>query len=1159
MPTMNWEVFAKDPRSTTIPNDGVTEVGLPTTQKEWDVLRWELSSFVCEGEYERGLERILSTYLANLDQAVQPAAWVSGFYGSGKSHLVRVLEYLWSDVTFPDGATARSLVTLPDTVKEQLIELTNRSKQAGGLWAAAGTLGASAGDSVRLAILGIVFRAAGLPENYAQGRFVLWLKQQGMYEKVKGAVESAGESFDAELNDLYVSPHIAKAVLDVMPDLANSAAEARILFKAQFQNVQDIENEEMLEVMTSVLQLVSGDRQHLPNTLLVLDELQQYVSDDSERTLKVQIAVQALTRRFGSQLLVVATGQSALQAHPQLQKLRDRFTVQIQLTDTDVERVLRQVVLRKAPTKEPEVRAVLTATSGEIDRQLEGTRIGPRPADRDVLVPDYPLLPVRRRFWERVLRAIDRAGSAGQLRTQLRTVFESTKQVANEPLGTVVSGETIYGQQQQSMLQSGVLLREVFETIRELEDGSPEGDLRARLCMLVFLIGQLPSDGAADIGLHPTATNLADLLVQNLKDDGVKLRQSVPQQLEHLVNNGVLLKLAGPVGDEYRLQTRESSEWEAAYRTALTAAASDAARIGSERSRELREAVAEELKGVAITHGSSKTPRRIDLSFASDRPTSETHIPVWIRDEWNVTDRTVLTEAQAAGTEDPTVYVFLPKRSPDLLKNAIAGYLAADEVLQLRGAKQLATAEGIEAKRSMEAKREQHRREIDGIISEIIRNARVYQGGGNEIAENSLRSSVQTAAGHAVARMYHEFSVADHQAWKLVVDRARQGSSDPLAAVGHAGETKDHPACAKILAFVGGGGKKGSDVRRNFEAPPYGWPKEAVDGALLSLMNADLIGATLNGSSIASKVLDASKIALAIFKSQSVVLTAPQRIRIRSVMSEAGVNAKSGEESQSVAVLVSALTDLAKQAGGEAPAPALPDTRHVEAIRDRSGNEQLFEIYSQADRLIDDIRTWRSAKEKLAARLPRWGVAQRLLGYAQSLAVAEEVAAQLEAVQEQRALLRDPDPLPPIINTLVSALREELTNAYKHLVHTYAVQTKQLNDSPTWQALPEQEARDIAARNKLAEPRAPELGTEGDVIGALEKSSLSDLENRAAAIPGHVAKALQEAATFLEPKAVPVHLPKTTLKSRDEARTYLAQLEEVILTYLDEDRPVVIV
>ena len=185
MPTKNWEVFAKDPRSSTIPNDGVTEVGLPTTEKEWDVLRYELSTFVCEGEYERGLERILNTYLTNLDQSVQPAVWVSGFYGSGKSHLVRVLEYLWRDVAFPDGATARSLVTLPDSVRELLVELGNKGKQARR------ALGRRRHPRRRRRRQRSPrhprhrLPSGGLPENYAQGRFVLWLKQQNLYEAVR--------------------------------------------------------------------------------------------------------------------------------------------------------------------------------------------------------------------------------------------------------------------------------------------------------------------------------------------------------------------------------------------------------------------------------------------------------------------------------------------------------------------------------------------------------------------------------------------------------------------------------------------------------------------------------------------------------------------------------------------------------------------------------------------------------------------------------------------------------------------------------------------------------------------------------------------------------------------------------------------------------------
>ena len=84
-------------------------------------LRGELSSFVCKGQYGDGMVRILDSFLRGRSQPSQKAAWVSGFYGSGKSHLLKMLCHLWRDTVFSDGATARSLVPdLPDDVRGTL-------------------------------------------------------------------------------------------------------------------------------------------------------------------------------------------------------------------------------------------------------------------------------------------------------------------------------------------------------------------------------------------------------------------------------------------------------------------------------------------------------------------------------------------------------------------------------------------------------------------------------------------------------------------------------------------------------------------------------------------------------------------------------------------------------------------------------------------------------------------------------------------------------------------------------------------------------------------------------------------------------------------------------------------------------------------------------
>ena len=699
----NRDVYQRDPFEIALLNHGVATVTDALTGDERRTLRFELTHFVCEGQYRSGLVRILESYLSHQGQPEQPAAWISGFFGSGKSHLAKMLRFLWTDYAFPeDGARARGLARLPDDVRDLLTEVSTLGRRGHGLHAAAGTLGAGAGDSVRLALLGVVFKSAGLPESFPQARFCLWLRKNGIYEQVRDAVatarrgsrpgtepapgagrdhdtvEAAEREFRRELNDLYVSPLIAKALLAADPHFAGSERDARVALRAQFPRSADITTDECIGALKDTL-APGGE---MPCTVVILDEVQQYIGEDTGRSYVVQEVVEACSKRFGDLLLFLGTGQTALSGTPALQRLQGRFTVNVELSDHDVETVIRRVVLAKRPDRTGDVQAALDASAGEIDRHLTGTRIAPRNEDKQVLVEDYPLLPVRRRFWEQALRAVDRAGTAGQLRTQLRIVYDAIRRTAGDPVGTVVPADFLFEELSANLLQSGVLLREIHEAIVGQDDRTPGGALKSRLCALVFLIRKLPREAGVDSGVRATADTLADLLVQDLAGDGAALRGRLPALLDELAAAGTLMKL----DDEYSLQTRESSEWEAEFRNRQSRLANDPTGMSGKRAQLLGAAVQEAVGPIRLLHGACKEPRKLSLDFGAEPPSDGgPDVAVWIRDGWGADEKSVIADARAAGPDSPTIHVFVPKSRADALARLIAARSAAHDTLEYKG------------------------------------------------------------------------------------------------------------------------------------------------------------------------------------------------------------------------------------------------------------------------------------------------------------------------------------------------------------------------------------------------------------------------------------------------------------------------------------------
>ena len=435
----------------------------------------------------------------------------------------------------------------------------------------------------------------------------------------------------------------------------------------------------------------------------------------------------------------------------------------------------------------------------------------------------------------------------------------------------MIGGDFVFRSESASMLQSGVLLREIDELIRSLDDGTPDGKLKSRAAALVFLISQLPHDGVGDTGIRATSPVLADLLVEDLASDGARLRRDVPRVMEELVEQGRVMKL----GDEFRLQTAEGAEWTQEFNQRRISVRADAARMSSLRNDWLQQVVDTELAGLKLFHGKSNTPRRLTRHWGDEAPNADGGtVPVWIRDEWRITENKVREVAAAMGNDSPTVFVLLPNLDSETIADTLASYAAATDTVNQRPEPQ--TDEGRQAKQGMQSRILEGQRRLESLFTAVIAKARVFQGGGNKLTTSTLREGVEIAAHHALSRLFPKFPPADDPAWSKVIVKVREGAPDALAVVGWQGEVVANVVCKEVLARTSGSGTKGSDLQRDLGDAPFGWPKDAIDGALLALLGSGNIRAERDGTPVdGPKELPATQVSRTTFYKEDEPPTKP--------------------------------------------------------------------------------------------------------------------------------------------------------------------------------------------------------------------------------------------------------------------------------------------
>ena len=1141
----NKELFTLNPEHVNLKNEGVAKIRTINENEDLSIVEYELKTFVCEGEYHDGLKKILEYYLQNYTSTEQPAFWVSGFYGSGKSHLVKMASYLWDDFQFPNGNTARSIKPLPQDIQDLFVEIDRKQKIQGKL-SIAGTLRDFPSKDIRYSFLQIFLNSLGLPKQYHHFKFMHWAITEGIYEKVEALLETGGRNIKTEIERIFVSTALAKAVLELLPDLAENEAKLLESFRAQFAKKETISREDFVKaIKEEILPLSFGNK--IPCTIIVLDEVQQFISSDADLTFDVQLLAEDLCSRFDGKFLLVGTGQNALTDNKDLQKLMARFRVPIQLTNTDIQTVIRKTILDKKPSAVVALMTKLDASLGEISRNMEGTVFGYLTEDKNTLVADYPLLPSTRKLWNKILQVTDVAGTSGQLRNQLRIIDDSLKTIANLEVGQTVPADFIFNQNQTQLIQSGLLLNDTCNLIQERKARGGDSEIEGRILSAVFLLEQIISN-IPDTGLKSNENTIADLLIDNLNMNSDAFRTKVNVLIKKLADEQALM----PINDEFKLQTKIAAEWEKEFTKQyikLNNSGDDL--IQGLRKEKIVALFKDKTRAINITQGNSKIVREFDLWDKETMPNTEHKLNLWIRDGWDENETAVVNEIRAAGNNAPLAYVFVKKFRDPELRTEIIKFIAAGLVIGNPGLQ--SQNDGGQAKKSMETRQLNAKNAIQDLVEKICMDAIVYLAGGNTVQSGTLKENIEAAFSSIADRQFPEFkSKADFMNWGQALNKALAGNPDALNATNYTGDVDKHPISIEIFRFMGNSVKTGKDIRNGFMKSPYGWSQDAIDTILIMLKNMQYL-------STPETTLNVARINQASFKKEIHILGAKEKIALRKLFQDAGITCPPNHEIFSYSNdYLDKLKTLASQVSGDAPRPEPINVEFIKEIGNREGNERLLEILQQKDNFHARYKEWTGKARLVSIREPLWNLLRELVNHAPDEPDIEQYKTETAVIRDNRLLLQEPDPIQPILNAITEKLVGILNRRKVKYNELYDQRMDDLQANSYFLKLtPEQKHKILARHQLLIKPEVKPSDSQS-LLNQLQKASLYTWDTKIAALPGQFQSALEDAIGLSAPQAKTYSLPRTTITNQADIDAYLAELKTELEDLLKESGSIIL-
>lgn len=498
-------------------------------------LKLEVEEYVFTNEISKRLSAFFSAYN---DYQGSNGAWISGFFGSGKSHLLKMLALLLENRPV-DGKRALDYF-LPKCGDDAMLQAEMRRAVSipsrsilFNIDQKADAITKSDTDAVLTVFVKVFNEMCGYYGKLGYvAQFERDLDGRGWLEAFKQAYQkAAGRSWEAGREQIVLEKNnIAKAYAQVSGNSVETSLGIMDHYRADYK----VSIEDFAEMVKAYVQKQGpGFRLNF-----FVDEVGQYVANNVRLMTNLQTIAESLATRCKGQSWLIVTSQEDIdlvlgemdrQRANDFTKIQDRFKTRLKLTSANVDEVIQKRLLKKNRLGETELESLYHKNKnnfGTLFDFSDGSQLFRNFRSEEHFIDSYPFIPYQFSLFHTCIQNLSkhsafegRHTSVGE-RSMLGVFQHVVQAVSKRNLGELATFDLMF---------EGIrttLMTQIQGSIHVAEQ-QLENDLAVRLLKALFLVKYVK-------GFKATKHNLRILMQSKFDQDLLELGKQVAEALNIL-------------------------------------------------------------------------------------------------------------------------------------------------------------------------------------------------------------------------------------------------------------------------------------------------------------------------------------------------------------------------------------------------------------------------------------------------------------------------------------------------------------------------------------------------------------------------------------------------------------------------------------------------